>query len=310
MIGYLQPLRDHLGLDILQTMFLALPLVFIALLIALTIIESLIWWLRMDPEDRAWSSVFWALRSWKAMLLWTLPLWLMPMAMAALTSELIGTGDLWAYLGVVMVAYLLGLPFLVLNAANYGSSGPKLIWRPAWPGGQAVMYGVLFLAVYAAAEFSLNALEEIDGISPMLAAAIDLTILFAALRPTAFCLFVWLNRSILSPAGRGRNGPFSYRTLAALLLLQLRGEMLAFLVVGVPVVSASVLLIFVVPQLEEVLRSSGEVFSPIVLGAIRLARWFGGYGELLAIVFGSWLVMASQARLFNLLGLAGSPRDR
>jgi hypothetical protein len=96
--------------------------------------EALIYFLRLDRGDHAWSSMVWSLRGWRAALAWTvLPLALVTVPLARGEWQLwwaIAFSYMWVSRGLVPLL----LPFFVLKPDYLRATKPRLSSRPAWPG--------------------------------------------------------------------------------------------------------------------------------------------------------------------------------
>jgi hypothetical protein len=295
-------LRAHTGLDWLQQLWIAVVLVPLLLLVVIVLFEWIVRRLRLDPADDAWTSLAWAMRSWRGWLVWLA--WLAG-AIALSTAleyaiDFLTGGDspdpwtLMAYLPAI--AGYVGMAFFIGNAANLAPTHPRAFWRPRWPGGFAVV------VVFAAMALSKAWEVLIDSRQLSLAADLGMEILLwvPSLIVTSISMLVWLNRSAVHGAGTQLQRAARPRVIAAMWVQQVRfGLILAPFVLLV--LATTVLLNFVVPQLEDAVYRSGNDLSPFWHAWIVAMRWFSMWWWVVVLVL-VWFFALPPARLLVQLG--------
>jgi len=110
------------------------PLAYFAAMAALaSTFELLLFGLRLDRGDHAWSAMRWTLRGWRAPILWVLvPIVVLELAIFAIDPD-ISMGVLVFVPWFVYLVHML-LPFFLLKVEYLGSEEPALVSQPRWPG--------------------------------------------------------------------------------------------------------------------------------------------------------------------------------
>lgn len=310
MLGPLAIVQQELGWDIVATMFAALPLLLALLILLLCLLEGLAWLLRLDREDQAAASLAWSWHALPAAGLWML----------------VGTGlfFLASYIGEVVpgpstyvilpfasaLAWLCTLPFFALNRMELRRPRPRLLWRPAWPGAQALMLVILIFIACAGVQLGIDAASAALVGEPLQRwiVAVDIAWSCVLLLPLAAALYLWLNRTNAAGLRADWHRLYSRRALGALLVLQCRWFVVVLLVVVLPFAVLGTLMTYVVPQVEEWQRASGADPTMVARVLLRSARLLFDYGWIAYAVLPVGLLVA-EGRLLVSLGLAGDEAD-
>lgn len=310
MLGPLAIVRQKFGWDGVDTMFAALPLLLALLVLLLCLLEGLAWLLRLDRDDQAAASLAWSWRTLPAAVLWLL----------------VGTGlfFLASYIGDVapgpftyvflplasVLAWLCTLPFFALNRMELRRPRPRLLWRPAWPGTQALMLVILIFIACAGVQLAIDAASVAQTGEPLQRwiLAVDIAWSFVVLLPLAAAIYLWVNRSDAAGLRADWRRLYSRRTLGAMLVLQCRWFIVVLLAVILPFAVLGALMTYVVPQVEEWQRAAGTNATTAARMLLRSARMLFDYGWV-AFAFLSVGLLAAEGRLLVSLGLAGEEAD-
>jgi hypothetical protein len=266
--------------------------------------ELLVYLLRIDRQDQAWSSMVWALRGWRAALAWiALPLlgclavgvasgeWAMVVVMAGFIAQ-----------ACAMILVVL-LPFFVLAPAYLAADRPAVAARLRWPGWRPATLLLLLpvgtmLLAFAASMFG-NWLVQ---------AAVAVLYLLLI-----FCLLVaklyWLNGAPLADAVASARRP---RVFLPWLLLALRWEAWLPLLASV-LLPAYAFLIIVAPMLEAQMVDCPDACGllPLVHASRAMVAWWLADTVSLIGIFvflTTWFRAAGDGRLLLQLGqVRGTP---
>ena len=201
-----------------------------------------------DRGGKAVEALQWPLRTvwfWLPCLLWVVA----GLAVLLLFSitEIVGISS---YVLVLLLGAV--LPFVCLNSATLDASSPSSWWRPAWPGWTALKFG---LATWLAATLLSVGLEWWAEVADNLLTVL-LWVLDEIVSLIAAVVFVcfWLNRGRLQQAKADLRSIANPAFIKGLLW---QGLVLLYLPVllGFPILIASMLLIYVVPQYEQFLQT-------------------------------------------------------
>ena len=110
-----------------------------AVALLLVALEGLVYFLRVDRGDHAWSSIGWTMRGWRTAAAWTL----LPLVFVALAAA-VRVGEGWWVMivyadGLGLYALPLVLPFFAFKPGYVGAARPVLWSPPAWPGWMPVL---------------------------------------------------------------------------------------------------------------------------------------------------------------------------
>jgi hypothetical protein len=251
----------------------------------------------VDPDDRAWTSFIWALRSWRGALRW-LAIVLLPTA--ALVAAQIG---LWKADIPVLSQWLepdteelfdllwLSIPFFVLDARNLVMGVPPRRWSARWPTRQSwTLLGAL-LAAYGLVLLCVHGPLDIDS-----GMGTDTSQRFAAgwlgFGVLSFAVTWLFDLTWLSRAG-WKDLPAVWRRgfhprLLAMRAVQCIRPALYLLMAALPFVTWGWFLADLVPHAEEMLRDYGYevggLWAPIIGASRNLVAWGWVY---LIIAFGA-----------------------
>ena len=288
--------------------------------------EQVVRRLRIDPGDNAWTSLAWALHSWRGALRWFavvfLPTMLVVLVLAALLwgTHLAVVSALLEGGGVVQLAFL-ALPFFVLDARNYALDHPARRWSARWParevwflcGAVLAVDGLVWLFVLPHRTPWISSDPPTSGaLAAMIGSALA-ALLFSLLVSWSVGL-AWLSRAgwVALPAIWRRG--FQPRVLAVVAVQWARPTMYVLLAL-LPLLAGVWLFVEVVPQAEESLRNAGcceqgGFWPPMVDVSRHLVAWWWAYllgaVNLLSLVVGPslrWFVDVAWARLMLELGV-------
>jgi hypothetical protein len=198
-IAWEEAMREHTGMPWWPIAWL-FPFGYCAALALVAIaFEALIYFLRLDRGDHAWSSVVWSFRGWPAALAWTV------LPLALLTAPLArGEWETWwaiafAYIWVPLYLVPLLLPFFVLKPDYLRATKPRLSFRPAWPGWlpALVLLGPALLSMWGALVTNTTFLDVYVPEPPrwLLIAALPVAVVAAFFLPMVGRL-LWLNARV------------------------------------------------------------------------------------------------------------------
>ena len=304
MQGPLALLKASFGMDIFDVGVAIVVIGFVLLLVVLTVLEWLAWRCRFDPADLTVTSLRWTLRAVPTVIAWSFA----GVVLIGIAVKLAQPLDTIAGLVVIGTAGAIAwsiLPFISLNRDELQRDVPGWFWRPAWPGWQAVVAGLaLFIVTVGLNWFTSDFLGE-DSLPLSVTTVIDLAVFVVTLWPSSAFLYLWINRTGFSNVAGQAHRVFSWRTLAALFLIDARVTVWFLLGAGVPILVSALLLIFVIPQVQEFNRATGEMFSWPMSLAIQVSAFFRDYWwafapSLLALLF------SARGRLYVLLGMVRS----
>jgi hypothetical protein len=270
--------------------------------------ESLIFGLRLDPNDHAWSSVRWALGGWRTILAWILAPILLAMLVAYLAEPLAQPVAWAAFMLAAFAAPLLSLllPFFVTKADYLAADRPPLRSRPRWPGARAVL---LWLFVFLGLPL-LALLPTEKAPWPVLVLLLVAFVLLAIVVSIAAQL-AWLNCGL--GAGEAIRRALQPRVFLAVFVQGLRWYGWGLLVL-LPLLPAAVFLVGIAPLLEDQLAVMGpqEVASRGLMRMVHASRfavswWWAalGVGSLVLQPCLAWLGVAGAGRLLVELGEVG-----
>jgi hypothetical protein len=293
---------------------------------------------RIDPDDRAWTSFTWALRSWRGALRWLAWVLVPTLALWYIWSALWKAGIVQApepsSSGLRGLLFL-SVPFLLHDARNYASAEPPRRWSARWPTRQvwfllAAMFAVAGLAFLGRADLQakVQALAG-SGRGMALLAVIFCVVWLAVLVLDWMVRLAWLGRTpwigIPSLWRRGLHP----RVLATSALQWARPALYLGLAL-LPLLAWGWFFVLIVPQAEGSLRSacfscctactgSDRFWDAMIDASRHLVAWWWAYslGASLAAsaVLGwltPWFGEVAWARLMLEMGVvdAATPPTR
>jgi hypothetical protein len=271
--------------------------------------EALVFVLRLDPDDDAWSSLGWFARSWRQ---WGL-------AAAVLVTVMVFAGFLLESIprdstGIDLTPAVFdlagfALPWLAWNRRNVRVGPAPVAWRWGWPGGRTLACVFVGLGCLWIVDGGLDRLPDTMPLGFGIAvggfrwaARVALTIAIAVL---------WLSdgqlpvRSALRHAVR----PLVFLPVA---LQQLRLGLLVVLAL-LPLLPIVLTLVFVLPQFEHVLEFPLPAAWEWAVRASRfaIAWWWAAMLAVAAVLLSAYftLAFAGLGRLLAQLGLARDVRN-
>jgi hypothetical protein len=273
----------------------------IACLLALDLAELLAWALRLDRADHAWSSLAWTARSWRAAAVWFGAGTLVALALGAAACAFVGTEG-WIYGVLLLACWALLVPFLAGNVGNLWPARPSLLWRPGWPGWPAIAVGLAMLVASELADRGLSHAATMlpESLRPSVALANHVLLTFAKMLAAAYVAFVWLNRGRARLAPAQRRWIFRGEVLRAQLVYYLRATSLVLVLP--PLLMVAVLVVFLVPQVEDAMRAGGGPSAPVFHSAVWVARFVAEWWWVVLAFPVFWFVVAWPSRMFVQLG--------
>jgi hypothetical protein len=263
--------------------------------------ESLIWRLRMDPLDHAWTSMAWALRAWRPALAW--------IASFGASILVIVLGDpqtpvgLWLCVAPALVLFAM-LPFVALDSHQLVRDRPAALWLPRWPGWLALANAIACLVAILLLDAANEAAwGNAHGGARFARFAVAMALWWFGLVWGAACIAQWLYHARRPPPLRRIH---RWDVLAPLVVQQSRAFVFA-LFVAAPIVLLAVLLIYYIPQVEEWAHERGNQLPQPWLAFAQVARWFSAWWWLVVLTVVPWFALVMPARLLVQLGLAGDP---
>ena len=132
--------------------------------------------------------------------------------------------------------------------------------------------------------------------------------LAAAVLPTAYAGYAWLNRRARWLSTAERAEAWDFGRLRALLAATLRP--IAWVVPVLPFFALSLLSIFVLPQVEEALRNRGETLAPAWVALVATMRFGTRWWWIMLLPVAAWGYAAYSGRLLAQLGyVQDAPRE-
>jgi hypothetical protein len=265
--------------------------------------EAVIWWLRLDRADHAWSGLTWMLRSWPSALAWTLAGAAIWYALSSLVDAVGVDAPILASLSLP-VLWLLTAPFFGGNPANVAGTDPPRWWRPRWPGWLAPVLAVVALAALSGLEKGVgiaNARIPLEGVAATVVwNGLDLLQLFVAVMLYAYVGFAWLNRRRRLLSAGERRFVWSWATLRVHIAAWLRS--FSWLFAALPLMYAVVLQVHVLPQVAYVLDERGEVLAAPWSLLVPAMRFVTMWWWVAVLPLGTWGAAAFYGRLYARLG--------
>jgi len=267
-----------------------LPLVVLAALAV--VFECLVWFLRMDPTDDAWTSLTWAVHAWKP----ALP-WMTALGLCFVVAFAAGDGLL---LGLVPVLVLfVVLPFLALAPDQLGRDRPVVVWLPRWPGWLALGSAVACLVVMPLLDAASEALPDgARGSERFVHFALVAALWWLGLVWTVAWMSQWLSYPHRAPSWRRIH---AWRVLAPVVVQQLRALVLGSFV-AVPILLLAVLLIFYIPQIEFLAQERGGQLPQPWFAFAWISRWTSTWWWVVVLTVVPWFALTIPARLLVQLG--------
>jgi hypothetical protein len=262
----------------------------------------------LDRDDDAWTCVLWALGSWRGWLPW-LGVFTAGTAVALGVSWLLRDSRgavpvmlIW----LPVVGVVVALPFTTWNLDNLRSPRPPRRWRARWPGAAPVL---AIIAVQIAAWITriVSSETHISGAGAVvLGLAFNLLLWVPLLILDTVLLLAWLERARMKDGDDLLRKAMRSRVLAPVVAFDLRLSLLTGMLT-LPVLPISMLLIFIVPQLQETLGGQGgfgTAWSTWVVAARWISRWWWMTVVALAMPF-LWYLLVAHARLLVQVGATG-----
>jgi hypothetical protein len=277
------------------------PLAFgAAAAIAFLAFECLLFALRFDRGDRAWTSMQWSLGGWRPVLAWLVA----PCLFVALASFLYDPLAPVVFYLALVAPYLVPIfvPFFVTKVDYVSAGRPALASRPRWPG---LVPCLLMLLVPVGAPLLAIALAYSQVPERYSAVYVPIALLLGIFLPLIAAI-VWLRPG--ERAGAAARRALQPRVFLPSVVLIVRLELLQpmLLLVGVPL---ALFAGFVMPQLEAQLVRMGALGLEPYIHASRftLSYWWAismGWAALVQLCLG-WFVIAGRGRLLFELGQVG-----
>jgi hypothetical protein len=293
-------IKSTTGLDLVAQMWIVAALVPLAMLAVVTLLEWLVRRWRLDEHDDSWTSIGWALRTWRGWLQW---LGLVAAGAAIGSTALLLPGNWWL-IGVVPVALaFLTISFLAGNADNLAPAEPPGRWRLRWPGAFAVVVAIVEIA---GGELFDRLVDTVDP-GLLADALIAIVLLVPSIVISLFASITWLRRAPPTQARAMLRTALSRRLIVVSIVQGLRvGTLVVPLLVAL--LPIALLQIFVVPQVEYALRHVGRDFSPFWSATFAVApqvqAWW--WAALLPL---AWFAVVAPNRLLVQLGALSDEAD-
>jgi hypothetical protein len=301
--------HDALGLPLLLSPWLVPFALLTTVALVVLAFEALVFYLRVDRGDDAWSSLAWLVGAWRGWAPWLLAAAALLGAAAAVAVKVGGDASMAVFYGVV-VLLALASPFIAWNARNLRTPRVDSAWRWGWPGWAAIGVVVVAIAFEVAWDAGAERLPTpstwMIPVLLVLYKGIDLVVLVVVAT-------VWLSRGRSPlPAARRALQP---KVLLSLLVQQAR-LLLGFLLALLPIVPLVLALIFVIPQFETALfdcqcAPTGAWHWAIAASRFAVAWWWAALAVaigLLISIFGV-VALATMGRLLLQLGVVTPESD-
>ena len=283
------------GLEWLPQLWIGAVLAPLSIFALVMLVEASIRRFGLDRGGDAWSSLCWALRTWRGWLSW--------LALVALAAA-VGVGvawllpDLWFVLGFLPPAIvLLATPFMTWNADNLRPAISPALWWPRWPGFVAVAAFVLERVLSWGIDKGLDSADASFAASIL----VDIALWVPLAIVSVFCLRVWLVRAGLRDGVAHLRAALRPRVLLPVLVQQFRLGAIAVPLL-LPVIPFAALMVFVVPQVEDAVRHAGGEPGVTWLALIAAARWVSDWWWCLVLPL-PWFVLVAMGRLQVQLGV-------
>jgi hypothetical protein len=299
--------RAHTGWDLQTQLWWGWAL---AVVVGAFVVAAFEWITRrfLDPADDAWTCIGWSLRTWRGGLLW----WSMLAVAAGLGGAIAWIGppidDEMTFLLALLplAAVMILLPFITWNADNLRVGPPPVRWRARWPGWPVLVAIVAFKAAGWACGRIEDAMPGSAG-EDSAPFWVDVALWFPCLVLQLVLLLAWLGHSRWRDAGSLLRSALRRRVLGPWVAFDLRW-MIVGAMVALPVIPLAVVLIFLVPELQDAVGAAG--FDPGWRAWVALLRWFAAWWWLVVIalvVVLSWFASAAIARLLVQVGATREP---
>jgi hypothetical protein len=261
---------------------------------------------RLDPGDDAWTSLLWALASWRGWVRW------LPLLAAAAALGLGAFHSLpsaWEFVSFLTVVFAGSAVWLVLllmtwNVENLRPVRPPARWPTRWPGMQPLA-ALIALMIGHGLYKQLTHMTggNVSAGSFVLWLAIEAALWIPLLVLDTVVLLAWLERAGLREGDALLRMVLRRQVLGPVVAFDVRILLLTSTFVA-PILLISLTQIFVVPQLEEFLRADGGL-GPVGDSWVATNRWFIQWWWPVTVVADltlAWFVLVAHARLLVQLG--------
>jgi len=275
----------------------ALACLFLLAFASMATVGGLRRWL--DPDRLAIDAVFWVMRSKS---LWLALAGTILLSVAGLLLPSDSRDNVVGGIEVAALVVMLLTPFAAWNATTLRRRELSAWWRLRWPGWDVLLLVLMLISggVAVDAAFFIGIFHAAWITGPWVA------VLRACLSETASFLawlliaVVWIERTTISAGWRSFLGFLRWRRLRPLLWQTMIAAVVG-IGVAIPILMATVLLVYVVPQYEELAKSGGTPLSWFLRSIAQLTRQPSWWWFPLAAVGGLWTNLA-EGRLLALLG--------
>ena len=262
--------------------------------------EALVYFLRLDRGDHAWSSMTWSLRGWGVGLAWSV----LPLALVMLVLRAALVDDWWVFLpfaGFFPIALILVLPLFVLTGGYVSARRPAIAPRPQFPGGGTLL---LWLGAHFGPALLAMAVMQLAPPSNSILSALFVTVLvLARLFLPLIAQLRWLNPrdAGLDQVARAALRP---RVFLPWVVQSLRWQALLALAF-LAAYPAWWFLTSVFPQLQDQLLEGDGGLMPLIRLSRFATAWWWAVALCVAAAFQFvlvWFTLAGKARMLFELG--------
>lgn len=252
----------------------------------------------LDPDRMAIDAVFWVLRSKS---LWLATAGTILLTVAGLLFRSDWGDDVIGGIEIVACVVMLLTPFLAWNAKTLRRRELSAWWRPVWPGWNAPLLALILIAggLAADAAFFFGIFDAGWMTGPWVVVLRTCLGEIASFLAGLLIALAWIGRATIPAGWRSFLMFLRWRRLRANLWQTL---LLALVGVGVviPILMATILLVYVVPQYEELAKSGGIPLSWFLRTIAQLARQPSAWWLPLAAIGGLWTSLAGGRLLVSL----------